>query len=595
MRKTDLLSALWRLLRPSPAWMAAAVIIGALATVFEGIGITLFLPILTSLAQGFTPEGLPHAIQRLFPARERGLLPVILLIFGLLVLKNLLVYGNRILLARVEGQTGHDLRCRMFNELMGAGYGYWEKGDPGKILDTLASESWRVTQGFRLLSGSLLQACTVLVFTALLFAISWRLTLIILLSILVISSVIWVCTAPLKQAGETAVAVNAELGARMWDGVAGIRAIQAYSLQVIKQERFATASARVRTAFFQMDLLSAIVHPTSEVLYTALILGILAWQLSRSTSVPVTLVFLLLLFRLQPNLGQLSNSVAALVGLAGPIRAVEALLARDDKRRMLSGIVPYLGLKRAISFRNVSFHYGNESPPALDGLTFTISAGKMTAVVGGSGAGKSTLAHLLCRFYDPTEGSIEVDDERLADLDLDQWRDHLALASQDMHLFSTTVRENIAMGRESATSADIAAAAEGAQADDFIRQLPDRYDTAVGERGVRLSGGQRQRIAVARALVRHADLLILDEATNALDSLTEDALMRSVLQRRPGQTIVVIAHRLSTVLDADCVIVMDKGRIVESGVPADLIQADGPFSMLYKAQTFGLRHPVRRA
>ena len=574
--------------------MATAVVIGALATVFEGIGITLFLPILTS-SQGFAPEGLPRALQLLFPARERGLLPVILLILAFLILKNVLVYANRTLLAWIEGKTGHDLRCRMFNGLMSAGYGYWEKRDPGKLLDTLASESWRVSQGFQLLSGSLLHGCTVVVFTALLFAISWRLTLIILLSILMISSVIWVCAWPLKRAGERAVAVNAELGARMWDGVAGIRAIQAYSLQVMKQERFAAASARVRRAFFQMDLLSAVVHPTSEVLYTALLLGVLGWQLSKTTSVPVTLVFLLLLFRLQPNLSQLSNNLAALARLSGPVRAVEALLARDDKAPMASGTIAHVGLKRAISFRDVSFRYEKESPPVLDGLTFTIPAGKMTAVVGGSGAGKSTLAHLLCRFYDPTEGWIEVDENRLAHLDLDGWRDRVALASQDMHLFSTTVRENISLGCQRATNTDIVAAAVRAQADEFIRQLPERYETAVGERGLRLSGGQRQRIAIARALVRNADLLILDEATNALDSLTEQALMRNVLELRRPQTIVIIAHRLSTVLEADLVIVMDQGRIVESGSPAELIPAGGPFSVLYKAQTTSLKTPVQNS
>lgn len=588
MRKAALISALWRLLRPSPAWMVTAIVIGAFSTVFEGIGITLFLPILTPLAQGFAPEGLPRAIQFLLPAQERGVLPVILLIFGFLVLRNLLAYGNRGLLAWLEGKTGHDLRCRIFNELMGAGYGYWEKRDPGKILDTLASESWRVSQGFQLLSGSLLQFCTVLVFTGLLFAISWRLTLIVLVSVIVISSVIWVCTGPLKRAGERAVVVNAELGARMWDGVTGIRAIQAYSLQAMKQDGFAAASARVRRAFLNMDLLSATVHPTSEVLYTALILGVLAWRLSRTTSVPVTMIFLLLLFRMQPALSQFSNSFAALARLAGPIRAVEALLAPDGKARVVPGIAPYVGLKQGIFFRDVSFRYDQQSQPALEGLTFTIPAGKMTALVGGSGAGKSTLAHLLCRFYDPSEGAIYVDDERLVDLDLDAWRDHVALASQDMHLFSTTVRENISLGRASATSADIAAAAVRAQADDFIGQLPETYDTAVGERGIRLSGGQRQRIAVARALVRNADLLILDEATNALDVLTEAAMMRGVLERRQSQTIVVIAHRLSTVLDADWVIVLDKGRVVESGLPGDLIQAEGTFAMLYKAQTFSL-------
>jgi ABC-type multidrug transport system fused ATPase/permease subunit len=158
-----------------------------------------------------------------------------------------------------------------------------------------------------------------------------------------------------------------------------------------------------------------------------------------------------------------------------------------------------------------------------------------------------------------------------------------------MHLFSTTVRENIGMGRQGATADDIVAAAMRAQADDFIRQLPDGYDTPVGERGIRLSGGQRQRIAIARALVRNADLLILDEATNALDTTTEEAVMRSVLDLRGSQTIVLIAHRLSPVLEADCVIVMENGRIVESGAPADLVRAGGPFSRLHQAQTLSLR------
>jgi subfamily B ATP-binding cassette protein MsbA len=584
MKKAALISALWRLLRPSPAWMLMAVVIGALSSLFEGIGITLFLPILSSIGQGFTPDALPSGMRPLLPAGEQGLVGVILLIFGLMILKNILVYSNRALLSWIEGTTGDRLRCRIFNELMGAGYAYWEKRDPGKILDTLANESWRVTQGFQLLSGALLNACTVAVFTTLLLTISWRLTLVILVSVLVIFSAIWAWASPVRRAGEKAVNANAELGARMWDGVAGIRAIQAYSLQQMKLARFADASARVRRTFLNMDLLSGVIPPTSEVLYTALILGVLGWQLSRTTAVPVTLVFLLLLFRLQPNLSGLGNSVVALAGLAGPIRDVEALLARGDKARIVSGRLPYRGLKRAITFRNVSFHYDKELQPALAGLTFTIPAGKMTAVVGGSGAGKSTLAHLLCRFYDPTEGSIYVDDERLPELELDGWRDHVAVASQDAHLFSTTVRENISMGRPGATADDVTAAAVRAQADDFIREMPEGYDTPVGERGIRLSGGQRQRIAVSRALVRNADLLILDEATNALDSVTEEALMRSVRELTRGKTVVVIAHRLRTVLDADCVIVMDKGSIVESGTPSELIRNDGPFATLYKAQ-----------
>jgi subfamily B ATP-binding cassette protein MsbA len=584
MNNAAAIAALWRLLHPSPPWMVLALTIGALASLFEGISITLFLPILSSVGEGVGPQQLPFGLQRWLPVTADRLPSLIVLIFVLLVLRNALVYGNRALLSWIEGTTGDRLRGRIFNELMSAGYAYWEKRDPGRILDTLANESWRVTQGFRLLSSTLIHACTILVFTTLLLMLSWRLTLVIVVGVGAIFSATWTWARPVKRAGERAVEANAELGARMWDGIAGNRAIQAYSLQRMKVERFAHSSERVRRTFLSMDLLSGLIPPSSEVLYGALILGVLAWQLSRPETVPATFVFLLLLFRLQPSLGALGSGVIALAGLTGPIRNVEALLSRDDKARLAPGHLPYAGLTQGIFFRNVSFQYETASKPALDRLTFTIPAGKTTAIVGGSGAGKSTLAHLLCRFYDPTEGAIEVDHQRLLDLDLGAWRDHVAVASQEAHLFSTTVHENISIGRANAASAEVIGAATRAQADAFIREMPEGYDTAVGERGMRLSGGQRQRIAVARALVRNADLLILDEATNALDSPTEAALMQSIRQATRRQTVVIIAHRLSTALDADSVVVLEKGRIVESGRPSELAHGNGPFSALYRAQ-----------
>jgi subfamily B ATP-binding cassette protein MsbA len=243
--------------------------------------------------------------------------------------------------------------------------------------------------------------------------------------------------------------------------------------------------------------------------------------------------------------------------------------------------MPYCPPARAITFTNVSFCYEN-GVPAVDSVTCTIPAGCVTAIVGESGGGKTTLAHLLCGFYSPVAGRIAVDDRDLQAIDRREWRQHVALVGQDGHLFSTTVGENIRIGREGSTPEEMFSAATDAQAHDFIRDLPDGYESEVGERGLRLSGGQRQRIALARALVRDSDLLILDEATNALDVLTEDAVLRAIRDRKPGQTILIIAHRLSTVIDADHVLVMQKGRLVESGPPAALLERQGVFSTLYR-------------
>jgi subfamily B ATP-binding cassette protein MsbA len=333
-----------------------------------------------------------------------------------------------------------------------------------------------------------------------------------------------------------------------------------------------------------MDALSSIAHPASEVLFAALILAILAWQITGGSALTSsTLVCLLLLFRLQPNLTQVSDGCTALAGLAGSVRSVERLLAAEKELSAQPGAIAYRPPSRAITFTNVSFCYENGAP-AVDSVTCTIPAGRVTAIVGESGGGKTTLAHLLCRFYDPVAGRIAVDDRDLSAIDRHEWRRHVALVGQDAHLFSTTVGENIRIGRERSTPEEIVSSAVAAQVHEFICDLPAGYESEVGERGLRLSGGQRQRIALARALVRDSDLLILDEATNALDALTEDAVLRSIRERKAGQTILIIAHRLSTVIDADHVLVLQKGRLVESGPPAKLLQSQGVFSALYRTR-----------
>jgi subfamily B ATP-binding cassette protein MsbA len=218
-----------------------------------------------------------------------------------------------------------------------------------------------------------------------------------------------------------------------------------------------------------------------------------------------------------------------------------------------------------------------------------IPSGKTTALVGSSGAGKSSVASLICRLYDPTSGRVTVAGSDLRELDLAWWRNQIAVVSQDIHLFNTSVAENIAYGKPEAGRHDILEAAKRAHAARFIEALPEGYETTLGERGLRLSGGQRQRIALARALIRDPEILILDEATNALDLISEHLVQDALEAFAAGRTVIVIAHRISTIEHADQVVVLDAGRVLEQGKVQDLVRSGGYFSRLYALQ-FEKRH-----
>ena len=264
----------------------------------------------------------------------------------------------------------------------------------------------------------------------------------------------------------------------------------------------------------------------------------------------------------------------------------EAVPVRDGPG-VAEGTEEGLSTTPSVEFQEVAFAYSEGDPQALADVSFKIGSGQTVAVVGRSGAGKTTSAHLMMRFWDPVLGSITLGDHRLDEFRLDDLRGRMALVAQDTYLFNDTVRENIRLGRQDATDSEVEEAARQANAMDFIESFPDGYDTRVGERGMQLSGGQRQRVAIARAILKSAPVLILDEATSHLDAISEATVRDALTRLMKGRTTVVIAHRLSTIREADTILVLDEGRLVEQGTHRELLDRGGLYTQLVSAQMVG--------
>jgi len=588
MQEAQAIRKLWPLLKLYPSAIPVIVLTGTLASLSEGLGISLFIPLLQSLIQGETAQLPPFlaSITALFEtfAPQARFLMIGGLIFTSILLKSLLLYGNTIFFSWLNWRISHRLRAGIFQQLLRVSYTFLDRYPSGKFLSTLDNETWRTSQALSGLVSLVISACTVIVFGVLLLMISWQLTLLVSLMMVMISVVIQLLTRQIKQVGKQAEQANAVFVQRIWDGLLGMRVIRAFGREDYEQRRFEQASQQVCQSFMQLDRIQGAVSPVSEVLSTALLTCALVIALQNPANLPTLLTFIFMLYRLQPHVRQIDGARVNLISLSTAVDDVTSLLETHDKPYIQSGYQRFWGLQRAIALRGVSFRYHPQEPEILQHLTLTIPQGKTTAIVGPSGAGKSTLIHLICRFYDPTAGEIWIDDQRLQDLHLPDWRRHIAIVSQSVHIFSTTIRDNIAYGCLEATEAEIVAAAQKAHAHEFITQLPQGYDTVVGEQGIRLSGGQRQRIALARAMIARPSILILDEATNALDSISEHLIQEAIAAFSQQCTVIVIAHRLSTIEQADQIVVIESGRIREQGSFGELLRQDQLFAQLYRLQ-----------
>ena len=385
---------------------------------------------------------------------------------------------------------------------------------------------------------------------------------------------------------------ESDISTRVQETLTGIRAVQAFGREDLESTRFrrdSDESLRAKLRLNVMETASGALVSLLLAAGTAAVVWLTAWRVLQGRLTPGDVVLLVAYVgMLYKPLSNAAKTAATLQGAAARAWRVTSLLDATPDVRDLPHARPLPGgrARGHVALEDVSFAY-RPGRPVLCGVTADIPAGTTVALVGASGAGKTTLAGMLLRFYDPLRGRVTLDGHDLRDLTLRSLRGNVALVLQDPVLFAASVRENIAYGRPDATAGEVRAAAEAAGAHEFIAALEDGYDSRIGERGVNLSGGQKQRISIARAFLQDAPVLVMDEPTSALDAQTEARLLEALDRLKAGRTTVIIAHRLSTIRNADQILVMEKGRVVEAGAHDDLLRCDGPYARLYRAQFGG--------
>lgn len=573
------LAVLWQLLQvtPLPRWATPLLIVlGLASSLAETVGITLVLLFfylamgqteLASSTSGLLGNALQHAINWL-----HGTIETAIVVLLLIVARGALAFANALITARVGERINEFARNRVHLQYLSTSYSFFQQHDEAYLMEVLGTETWLIAGAYGSLTRIIVSSCSIFLFVFFLFALSVKITLLAIAASMIVSTGLRHLSKPMQVLGSGVKLVHQRLGEHMLMTLQGMRTIRAYGQEKLHQDRFERASAEARRVALGLARLSALVSPLTEVGYLVVLCLVIAsadmWGIGFATS----LTAVALLYRLQPHLRELESSLLYMAQIEPQLRSIRLMLATNDKEYPKEGEYPIAALRDRISFDRVSFRYDSSSDLAIDQVSFDIPVGKTTALVGASGAGKTTIVNLLLRLHSPTDGVIRIDGRPLEDLLRTDWLGLLAIAGQDVDLVEGTIIDNVRMAKRDASQVEVLHALRVAGISDFVEALPDKYDSWIGQQGMRFSGGQRQRLGLARAILRDPQFLILDEAMSALDRDLEESVRAAIKQQFSDRTVLLITHRLETVVNTDHVIYIDGGRVRLEGPPAKLLQ-----------------------
>lgn len=586
------LRRLLRYLLPHTGTFAIATVAMIVVAVLETATSALIVPIFDQAFahSGAHPAATPFGLQRFIPSSGLAAWRMIaLLMVGFTIVKGIAEYFSTYLMAYIGQSSILRLRQELYSHLLSQSAAFFERHRTNYLVSRLISSAAAIEAAVtHTLRDMLREGFTLIAFLCASFYVSWRLTLGSLLIAPPVAGLTVRFGSSLRKLARESFEGSKRLTDTAQEALANHNIVKAYRAEAREQGRFTAVAQRVLRANLRSASISGMSPPIIELIGVLFIAALLFFaereiRLGRMDLAQFVL-FLILLFRSYDpmrKLSRLQNSMATALAAARHVWEVMDEHAEIEEKAKAIELRP---LVNEIEIRDVHFGYGDETRSVLRGVSLTVPAGKLVALVGQSGGGKSTLTKLLPRFHDPTSGAVFWDGIDLCDASVVSLRRQIALVTQETILFNDTVRYNISYGRPGATEAELHNAAKTALAHDFIIELPNGYDTIIGERGIFLSGGQRQRLAIARAVLIDAPVLILDEATSALDAESEQLVQRAIGNLILDRTTIVIAHRLSTVRRANLIVVMAHGQIIEQGTHAELLARGGQYQKLYELQ-----------
>ncbi|MDE1224020.1 lipid A ABC transporter ATP-binding protein/permease MsbA [Vibrio aestuarianus] len=564
---------LWTYIRLYKSGLAVAVVALIINAVSDTYMVSLLKPLLD--------EGFGNAESDFL-----RILPFIIL--GMMAIRGLSGFVSSYCLSWVSGNVVMQMRRKIFNQFMHMPVSFFDKESTGGLLSRITYDSEQVAGATsRALVSIVREGASIIGLLTLMFWNSWQLSLVLIVVAPVVAMGISVVSKRFRKISKGMQTTMGHVTSSAEQMLKGHKVVLSYGGQKVESKRFDNVSNSMRQQTMKLVAAQSIADPIIQMIASLAL---------------VTVLFLASVDSIRADLtpGTFTVVFSAMFGLMRPLKALTSVTS-DFQRGMAasqtlfalidleterdSGTFETDKVRGDIKVEDVTFTYQGNEKPALSNVNFTVPAGKTIALVGRSGSGKSTIASLFTRFYDVDSGAIYLDEHDIRDYKLKNLRTHFALVSQNVHLFNDTIANNIAYAAEGEYSREqIEHAAKLAHAMEFIQTMPDGLDTMIGENGASLSGGQRQRIAIARALLRDAPVLILDEATSALDTESERAIQAALEELQKNKTVLVIAHRLSTIEEADEILVVDDGEIIERGHHAELIAKDGAYAQLHRIQ-----------
>ncbi len=596
------LARLLQFVRPYWSPLILSVILMAIAGAAHGTMALLIGPIFDRALNPSSPDsplelfkipftGKPFYLQWLAPASVHNVWTIIACgIITVFLVKGLSDYFGNYIVNYVGVSAITDIRQTVFDKVLRQDAQFFETQSTGRIMSSVMNDIEKIQVAMSsMLADWLRQSFVVIALLYVLLQQDWRLAMVSLTVLPIVLVPTMRIGKRIRRTTRKAQDNAAELNEILQETISGQQVVKSFGTEAHESERFRNAAHRLRSANLRYVAQQALSSPLIEFFGALTIVGILTYARDQIKSGSMTtgeftsfVIALLMLYEPVKRLTGIHNIFQQALGAS---QKVFEYLDHDSRIEDKPNAIKLDSFRKSVDFDNISFRYPN-SPTSflLNGIKLHVNAGEIVALVGPSGAGKTTLANLTPRFYDVVAGSVKIDGHDVRDVTLASLREQIGMVAQDTFLFNDTVTNNIRYGKQHASMDEISQAARNALAEEFILRLPHGFDTIIGERGAKLSGGQRQRIAIARALLKNAPILILDEATSHLDTESELLVQRALANLIEHRTVIVIAHRLSTIRRADKIVVLDRGRISEIGSHEDLINHGGIYQRLHELQ-----------